>query len=354
MYRGRIAETIAQSTSDCVSHTPPDFRLFEETQLSIISKAKEAHPATWDTLSTLLSDAKNETVSPARLEEMGIYGCVDVEIGPCITERTVAALYLSAPCVLRQQLGSRRDDFSRDDGDDACVSARHDHEPVLVTTIPGKLPIALQTLIADTETAGGHVWWLPPAAGTTIDTWVGHACSNETYSANNQWGRYLNDTTAFSMATTYYELEAPLATPDITKLVAMVKMMLIDYIGQTTFLATKAARAAFVERVSTIPVKFGGGGAGDRCVVGTTLVNCMAERWSNAKTDLLAHTTIDQYRWDLSPLDVNAIFSPLADAVFIPYGIAQLPFYSDEWEEWMQMASLGAVIAHEVSTPPSR
>ena len=313
-------------------------RLFEETQLGIIRRAQRNHPATWETLGSLIDD-----VGPlGDPNAVGIFGCVDVDIAPCLDDRAHAALYLSPPCV--NDFASRRRR-----GAPGCDAARHDFAPMAVTSgVPASLPAALGVLVADVIAAGGHVWWLPPSSNSTLEAWADATCGNASYSAATMWGRYINSTTVFGAATTYYELEATMARPDMSRLIAVVKTMLIDYLEVTTFLVSDAARRAFVGRVRSMPVLFGGGGAGDRCVVGTPFVECLTTTWTNARTALLAQSPVDTYKWDLSPLDVNAIYSPIVDAVFIPYGIAQLPFFSSEWPEWMQMASLGAVIAHEL------
>lgn len=114
----------------------------------------------------------------------------------------------------------------------------------------------------------------------------------------------------------------------------------------TDILATSDTKIAFMNRVYAVPVLHGSGDntLERRCIVGTPLKDCLESRWSSAFTAAQVGTTISAATlWSSSALEVNAYYSPTADAVYIPGGIMQWPYFSTDWPEWMQMATLGAV-----------
>ena len=68
----------------------------------------------------------------------------------------------------------------------------------------------------------------------------------------------------------------------------------------------------------------------------------------NAKVNALTSTPNPENDWEMSAIEVNAYYTPLFNAIYIPYGIAQMPLYDLQLHPLFNMAGLGAIIAHEI------
>ncbi|OFZ21817.1 MAG: hypothetical protein A2202_00525 [Bdellovibrionales bacterium RIFOXYA1_FULL_36_14] len=53
-------------------------------------------------------------------------------------------------------------------------------------------------------------------------------------------------------------------------------------------------------------------------------------------------------RWEMGPLTINAYYNPAYNKIVFPVGILQYPFYDVNEPEEVNMAAIGAVIAHEM------
>ncbi|OFZ47377.1 MAG: hypothetical protein A2381_08300 [Bdellovibrionales bacterium RIFOXYB1_FULL_37_110] len=53
-------------------------------------------------------------------------------------------------------------------------------------------------------------------------------------------------------------------------------------------------------------------------------------------------------RWEMGPLTINAYYNPAYNKIVFPVGILQYPFYDVNESEEVNMAAIGAIIAHEI------
>ncbi len=58
---------------------------------------------------------------------------------------------------------------------------------------------------------------------------------------------------------------------------------------------------------------------------------------------------IDKSEWGMVPQIVNAYYNPLLNEIVFPAGIMQAPFFSEEYEDAVNYARMGAVIGHELT-----
>lgn len=58
---------------------------------------------------------------------------------------------------------------------------------------------------------------------------------------------------------------------------------------------------------------------------------------------------VDKNEWSMSPQTVNAYYSPLNNEIAFPAGIMQQPFFSEDFEDAVNYARMGAVIGHELT-----
>ena len=57
---------------------------------------------------------------------------------------------------------------------------------------------------------------------------------------------------------------------------------------------------------------------------------------------------VSSKRWDMGPLTINAYYDPAYNKIVFPMGILQYPFYDANEPEEVNIAAIGAVIAHEL------
>jgi hypothetical protein len=318
--------------------------LFTETQLRLIAASTRKSPLSWKHLEGTVADVDNSTTFVSR----GFFDCVAVEIDVDIYAKDEYAIYLSPAYVSH--------------------GFQHGLAPVPVT---GKLPdwmsIDLVQYLDDARTSGTTVLWQPlNETYPTVQSWN----CNESETAEEQYISLRKGLTVFDLVDKYYNVPVPLDHPsDVDTIVATVREMLVGYIEAATFITTDAARLVFKQRVRSITIYTGYGvDMYPRCVVGTSFDTCLANRWLHA-TNLLGTTVNGNELWSTMALEVNAYYAPRIDAIYIPWTIMQAPFYSNmvrtillcysgvhivltmffvQWPIWMQMASLGAVIAHEL------
>lgn len=302
--------------------------LFLQTQLGIVRATARHVPYTWN---ALIGDLENATIlpPPSDLYSLGFYGCVDVEINADYTQHDRLALYLSAPCW------------------DGCPPTRHPLPPTLVDApVPSFLPVELRDYINMVMDSGARVYWFPPDMNT-MTVWD-FTCN---VTAEEQYNHYIRNTGVLGLVDTYYHIDFPFDTPDITALIAMVRGMVVDYILSASFLVTTSAKNAFIERIKTIPIHVGGGTTAlyERCDTTVDLPTCMALQWQILTNAIVSGVVVNADElWPMSMLDVNACYDPLTDVIYVPAALLQSPLFSIQWPEWQQMASVGAIVAHEM------
>jgi hypothetical protein len=301
--------------------------VFQETQLVILNDANAYLPQSWETLGVAISSTPLN-LTDEQLADAGYVGCVDVNVDADVSDRTVMAVYLSAPCW------------------ESCPPNRHPLPPVLVGNLPEDSPTALRSLVEMVQQSGANVYWLPlNSSYASIDSFV---CI---HNASSMWSRCVEGFSTYGLANEMYEVDVVVAQPNIDALIATVRSSLENLMLVATFLKTSNTRTEFVNRVHTIPVLYGSDANSvvPRCVVGTPIVDCLTTRFRAQLNAVLNGVKVHPATlWTSSALEVNAYYSPMVDAVYLPSGIMQPPFYSPEWPEWMQMATLGSVIAHEL------
>lgn len=57
--------------------------------------------------------------------------------------------------------------------------------------------------------------------------------------------------------------------------------------------------------------------------------------------DLLATNRSQFAPWPFSRFTTNAVYNHIDNTVYIPTGLAQLPFYSPTWDDALQLVSIG-------------
>jgi putative endopeptidase len=57
---------------------------------------------------------------------------------------------------------------------------------------------------------------------------------------------------------------------------------------------------------------------------------------------------VDKDIWWMSPLTVNAYYSPPSNKFVMPAGILQYPFYDPKLPDWVNLGAVGAVVGHEL------
>lgn len=67
-----------------------------------------------------------------------------------------------------------------------------------------------------------------------------------------------------------------------------------------------------------------------------------------AKTNALSSTPNGSNGWEMSAVEANAYYTPLFNAIYIPYGIAQMPLFDPDIGNVFNYGGLGSIIAHEI------
>ena len=269
-------------------------------------------------------------VSDDDLAEIGLFGCVDVDVAPDYINSSRVALYFSPPCL------------------SGCPTVRHPPSPQLVKPSDTlRLTPKIQAVANVAARNGLNMWWFPPANAETFARWLDDNCENVT--ADMQWNHTVAEMSPFNTLVNLYNVPVFLRGPSISDLVSTVRDTMAEYIERAASFAGKGKlRQAMVRRVRTIPIHYGHGPAFvPRCALNTSLWDCLIAQWEARVNMLQARVTVSA-TWQMSGLEVNAYFSPLSQGVYLPFGIAQRPFYDSGWPMWMKMSTLGAVIAHEI------
>lgn len=246
----------------------------------------------------------------------GFYGCFSVEINVDYKNNDRMALYL-APYNLT---------------DNFTIHPAHDTA----------YPADIQVVVNKAKEESASIYWLQN--NLTLDEWVNCNATglNELMfaslaSRSNMWltKNYYNVNTVYPMPNQN--------TADVHRLVEMVRARCLSYVQEAPWIS-EPSRVYLKARLTSLSVFIGGP---TRCTTDLSLYSCLEQLHSTA-VDSLASIADPSLMWPLNAFDVNAVFSPMPDAIYIPWGITQVPFYNPDWSDLFKMASLGWVIAHEI------
>jgi hypothetical protein len=283
--------------------------LFMETMLLISHRTERAG---------LFPVVPTAIPSTAELASLGIWGCAAVNILPDIEERTAVAVYFSS--------------LSVDE------PLRHPGGPVKVVAMPAWLPLPMQEVANVAWAHGGRVYWI---GGSAVDDYVCIGNASDLWTVGSPYETLLG----------YYDAPNLVLKPDIRPLLNQVRRLLVASIQDASFVSTAEGRRAYSDRVNSVEIVYGSGTTvyAPACALGTPLVECRIARWAAGMHALEERTAVNASNsWPFHGMTVNAAYSPLSNRIYVPYGIAQLPFYDVAWPLWMQVGTLGGIVAHEI------
>lgn len=133
----------------------------------------------------------------------------------------------------------------------------------------------------------------------------------------------------------------------ITAFVDTIKRLVIDYVETTVTWLDDTSRSAAIQKIQQVTVLAGTGQTNiDDCTT-TTSIGCLTQQWE--KTNALVGGTVNPQReWKIAASAANAYYSPSHNHICIPFGIATVPFYSEDYPPAWNLAALGVIVAHEL------
>lgn len=307
----------------------PTSSLFGETQSEVFSIMQRETGV----LGAVIDDvraATNRTYTDEELDAAGLFACVDLEVDVDYRDPdNRLALYVTIPCA-------------------SCTPGRHSAAPVRLAfdDFPDDFEVGAWPMVNRAAAFGVPMYWLPPddAGSETFGEWYALQCTN--VSASDRWEAIVN-TSSFELATRLYAGALNDAMPcpihgtreAVEQLFALAKTLMIQYLGVATFIADAGTRAWYIQRVKDLPLYFGSGRTlVTTCSTTTHPYDCQRSMW-NEQLSLLGTPSPGRDMWAISGVEVNAIYNPLSDAVFIPYAIARPPFYDPRWPIDVQVRS---------------
>lgn len=312
-----------------------DSSLFQETQNEIFSIIVGGD-AFNTSIDRTLPDVPNYNT------DLGIFECLNVDIAPDYRQRNEYAVYISPYCY-------------------GCPPQVHHTAPSLITGTILAFPGPVQDIISQAGALSRASYWITPESGATPQAWMEHECNRTETSVEAQWEHISNQSTA-TLLTSLYERDldtccenALLNTNvgDLWMLVEEVRRDVVSYIGAATWLVSDASRDMLITRVQQLPILFGGAVTRDSgCTLSQSLYDCIKTCHTNDMNALLGSVDLNSsMAWPFSRFVVNAAYTPQADAVYIPWGVAQPPYYDPMWEDditLLKTSTLGFIIAHEI------
>jgi predicted metalloendopeptidase len=73
------------------------------------------------------------------------------------------------------------------------------------------------------------------------------------------------------------------------------------------------------------------------------------DTWGNQRALASLNQPVDHSLWNAAPVTVNAFYSPGDNAITIPAGILQLPFFADGYSLASNYGGIGVVLGHELT-----
>ena len=77
--------------------------------------------------------------------------------------------------------------------------------------------------------------------------------------------------------------------------------------------------------------------------------NLQIDAWENQGALASLNQPVDHTLWNAAPVTVNAFYSPGDNAITIPAGIMQLPFFADGYSPASNYGAIGVVLGHELT-----
>jgi len=252
-----------------------------------------------------------------QLSTAGFYGCFSLEISVDYLKRDRMAVYLSPYNATANVYTIYRVDSH---------------------TFPSDVQVVVNRAIEE----HAAVYWLQDSV--TLTDWL----SCNATGINEGTYASLAALSDKALATTYYNLQTTYALPnqnkiDIHSLVETVRSRSLSYIQTASWLSDES-RLYLKTRLTTLSVFVGGP---EQCSLDLSLYYCLRSAHTS-QVSSLGTLADNSQTWPLSAFDVNAVYSPTADAIYIPWAIMQAPFYSADWSDLFKLSTLGFVIAHEI------
>lgn len=281
--------------------------------------------------------------SSVDFNETGLFECIDVEVLPDYTDHTVYAVYISPYCA-------------------TCPPQVHHVMPAQITDPPIVFPDSVKSFIVQALTESRNVYWLTPESGATAQVWYEQECDRSVASSAARWAGIAATSTGQLVLDYYGESVDGRYTAnalpnqnlvDFVALVEATRLNVMAYIDVATWLTTTASRTMLKERVAALPVHVGGPTSRDSgCALSQSLYDCLRFGFSTTKNRIVAAVNPNSTSaWPFDRFTVNAAYFPQIGAIYVPWGIAQKPFYDPLWigsdGPILKTATLGAVIAHE-------
>jgi predicted metalloendopeptidase len=130
-----------------------------------------------------------------------------------------------------------------------------------------------------------------------------------------------------------------------------IQSLAVSFVNTAWWLDTISKKHAIAKiKAITFHIGYGKTLSGDctnNISIVTDYITCSMKTFS-ANVNALTSTPNPENDWEMSAIEVNAYYTPLFNAIYIPYGIAQMPLYDLELHPLFNMAGLGAIIAHEI------
>jgi hypothetical protein len=314
----------------------PSSSLFQQTQNEIMAVLVADGVFTGSVDKTLPSTPD--------FNETGLFECVVVDVMADYTDPTTNAVYISTYC-------------------HDCPPQVHHLSPSRISGHTEVFPDDINAIVAQAIGMSKRVYWLTPESGATPQTWYESGCDRGTASAEYQWNGISARSTTSLMLTLYEQNVDGFFTDnalpnkdsvDLESLVEATRAEVLQYIAVASWLTSDESRAILTKRVQSLPIHIGGATLRDSgCTLAQSLYDCLRYMYSNAKNSLTTRVNPNATSvWPFGRFVVNAAYVPQVGAVYVPWGIAQKPFYDPLWLETeapvMKPATLGAVIAHEI------
>jgi hypothetical protein len=302
-----------------------------ETQYRVYSKITNKNVV------RMSNDENNNTES---FELAGFYeGCFDVSLGVDINDHDHLAVYIDPKCTDCVETGV------------VAVRVENENDAAVV----GGRGFEMITAAMNSPRAVS-VYWLPPNGSSDVGM-ADWAYNRTCPSPYEQW-EYESGRSNDSLIMRYYDngeytMENDNMS-DFETLVKSVKTLAIDMIqhGSSLWLE-KTSIPMLVKFIENFKIEIGGPKGTDvlhpPCSRSWSLLTCLQQR-RQAHMALLAENPVINASnvWPMPRMMVNAEYNPLSDRVFVPWGIAQPPFYNPYYNDMIKLTQLGYVIAHEL------